>query len=224
MEKAPGKLIVFEGIDGSGKSTQFKRLTERLAGLETPFRRLNFPRYGEPSSALLTMYLQGRFGKNPGDVNAYAASSFYAVDRIASYLEDWGEYYRQGGLLVTDRYTTSNAIHQGAKLPAGEREEYFRWLFDYEYRLLGLPRPALVIFFDMPVPLSARLLQKRQGESGEKADIHEFNADYLSTCYESAMMACAFDGWRILPCARGGDIRMEEDIAEEVFKLVKEAL
>lgn len=216
-----GKLIVFEGVDGSGKSTQFERFSARLRSEGITFKRVMFPRYGEQSAALLTMYLQGRFGDKPGDVNAYAASSFYAVDRIASYLDDWGEYYRQGGLLVTDRYTTSNAIHQGAKLTESERAEYFEWLFDYEYRRLALPRPDRVMFFDMPAERSAQLLKKRQDETGMNADIHEVDTEYIKACGETARQAAAFDGWTVVSCTDGGNsLRSEADIAGEVWEAV----
>ena len=131
-----GKLIVFEGTDGSGKATQTGLLCDRLASEGASVRRLTFPRYKEDSSMLVRMYLSGAFGSRPGDVNAYAASAFYAVDRYASYKQDWGEYYEQGGILITDRYTTSNAVHQAGKLPEAERRAYLDWLFHFEYTLL----------------------------------------------------------------------------------------
>ena len=137
-----GKLIVFEGTDGSGKATQTALLCQTLTERGIPFRRLAFPRYEEESSALIRLYLGGAFGSHPDDVNAYAASTFYAVDRYASYKQDWGEYYRQGGLVIADRYTTSNAVHQTAKLPEEERRPFLDWLFHFEYGLLGLPRPT----------------------------------------------------------------------------------
>ena len=136
----PGKLIVFEGTDGSGKSTQFQALCARVEQTGTPFRRLVFPQYQEPSSALIRMYLGGEFGSRPGDVNPYAASAFYAVDRYASLKKVWGEYYSQGGLILTDRYTTSNAVHQGAKCAPQERPAFLGWLDDFEHDKLGLPR------------------------------------------------------------------------------------
>ena len=139
----PGKLIVFEGTDGSGKSTQFQALCARVEQTGTPFRRLVFPQYQEPSSALIRMYLGGEFGSRPGDVNPYAASAFYAVDRYASLKKVWGEYYSQGGLILTDRYTTSNAVHQGAKCAPQERPAFLGWLDDFEHDKLGLPRADL---------------------------------------------------------------------------------
>ena len=112
-----GTLIVIEGTDGSGKSTQFQQLRQRLEREQVAFRNVVFPRYQEESSALIRLYLNGAFGTRPGDVNPYAASSFFAVDRYASYRQDWGDWYEQGGLVLCDRYTTSNAVHQGSKLP-----------------------------------------------------------------------------------------------------------
>ena len=144
-----GKLIVFEGTDGSGKATQSKLLFERLQREGIDCRKLNFPRYGEKSAALVELYLGGAFGTHPSDVNAYAASTFYSVDRYASYKQDWGKYYEAGGLLIADRYTTSNAVHQAGKLPDGEREKYLDWLFGFEYGLLGLPEPSLVFYLDV---------------------------------------------------------------------------
>ena len=141
-----GKLIVIEGTDGSGKSTQFKKLTERVTAEGIEFQKLVFPQYAEPSSALIRMYLGGEFGTKPTDVNAYAASAFYAVDRYASYKEVWGEFYESGGTVVSGRYTTSNAIHQTSKLPREQWEDFLNWLYDFEYNKLGLPEPDLVIF------------------------------------------------------------------------------
>lgn len=143
----PGRLIVLEGCDGCGKSTQLALLTEKLREQGGNVRTLSYPVYDSDSSALVRMYLSGKFGKDPSAVNAYAASSFYAVDRCADFLANWKADYDAGALFVSGRYTTSNAVHQGAKLAGDERAAYTDWLFDYEYRLLGLPKPDLVIFF-----------------------------------------------------------------------------
>ena len=157
-----GKLIVFEGTDGSGKATQSRLLFERLQREGTDCQKLDFPRYGNPAAAPLEMYLRGAFGTHPDDVNAYAASTFFAVDRYASYKQDWGKYYEAGGLLIADRYTTSNAVHQAGKLPDGEREKYLDWLFGFEYGLLGLPEPSLVFYLDVPTELTERLMRERE--------------------------------------------------------------
>ena len=156
-----GKLIVFEGTDGSGKATQSKLLFERLQREGVDCRKLNFPRYGEKSAALVELYLGGAFGTHPSDVNAYAASTFYSVDRYASYKQDWGKYYEAGGLLIADRYTTSNAVHQCSKLPPEQWDTFLQWLFDYEYHLLGLPAPDKVIYLQVDPAVSQRLMTAR---------------------------------------------------------------
>ena len=219
-----GKLIVFEGTDGSGKSTQFELLAKRLEAEQIGFQRLRFPQYEEPSSALIRMYLGGAFGDDPEAVNAYAASTFYAVDRYASYQRVWKDYYQGGGFVVSDRYTTSNAVHQGSKVPEGERAEIFRWLYDLEYDRMGLPRPDLVVLLDMPVELSEQLMRKREQSTGTHADIHERDEDYLKKCRDVALHAAKYYGWRTVSCAKDGAIRGVEDIHEEVYAIVKSCL
>ena len=152
-----GKLIVFEGTDGSGKATQSELLCQELTRRGIPYRKLTFPRYQEESSALVRLYLGGAFGQKPGDVNAYAAAAFYSVDRYASYKQDWGSYYEQGGLLIADRYTTSNAVHQTSKLPPEQQRPFVDWLFDFEYQKLGLPAPDRVLYLDLPTELSEQI-------------------------------------------------------------------
>ena len=219
-----GKLIVFEGTDGSGKSTQFELLAKRLEAEQIGFQRLRFPQYEEPSSALIRMYLGGAFGDDPEAVNAYAASTFYAVDRYASYQCVWKDYYQGGGLVVSDRYTTSNAVHQGSKVPEGERAEFFHWLYDLEYDRMGLPRPDLVVLLDMPVELSEQLMRKREQSTGTHADIHERDEDYLKKCRDVALHAAKYYGWRTVSCAKDGAIRGVEDIHEEVYAIVNSCL
>ncbi len=213
-----GKLIVFEGTDGSGKSTQFRILTERLEREKLAFRHIVFPQYKEESSALIRMYLGGAFGNDPKDVNAYAASTFYAVDRYASYRRVWKEYYEAGGLVLSDRYTTSNAVHQGAKVPAGpERQEYLRWLYDFEYERLGLPKPDLVLYLQVPTELTEAMMRRRERDTHTKADIHEQDMDYLRTCGQMGQEAAAYYGWQVIHCARDGAMRSIEDIHEEIY-------
>ncbi len=216
-----GKLIVFEGTDGSGKATQAKLLCERLERAGTAFREIDFPRYGQPSAVMVEEYLRGNLGKRPGDVNAYAASMFYAMDRYASYKQDWGGFYEAGGLVIADRYTTSNAVHQASKLAAGERRAYLDWLFDLEYRLLGLPAPNLVMYLDMPTEVAERMMRKREAASGARADIHERDAAYLRQCRENALDVARLCGWQVLSCARDGAPRGVEEIHGEVWKQVE---
>ena len=219
-----GKLIVLEGTDGSGKATQTAALLERLQRESIDCRKIEFPRYQEESSALIREYLRGDFGEKPSDVNAFAASTFYAVDRYASYRQDWGAYYRQGGLVIADRYTTSNAVHQGSKLQGTERTDFFDWLFDYEYRLLGLPKPDLVIYLDVPVDLTERNMHRREAQTGTTADIHERDDSYLRACRVAAGEAAERFGWKRIACTKDGKMRSIDEIHEDVYRAVKEVL
>lgn len=212
-----GKLIVLEGLDGSGKSTQLARVCQALTARGRELRRLEFPCYDSDSSALVRMYLGGAFGSDPEDVNAYAASSFYAVDRYASYKADWGRDYEAGRLLISGRYTTSNAIHQGAKLRGDARDAYLDWLFDYEYRLLGLPAPDAVIFLDVEVPLALANIRRRN----EAQDIHETHRDYLLQCRESALYAARRYHWHVVPCGAGDAMRPPADIEREILEIIE---
>ena len=219
-----GKLIVIEGTDGSGKSTQFKRLTEHLSADLQEFKTLVFPRYSEPSSALIRMYLGGEFGTKPSDVNAYAASTFYAVDRYASYKQDWGQWYENGGLIVSDRYTTSNAVHQASKEPKEKQQDFLKWLYELEYDRLGLPRPDLTIYLDVPTDFTEKLLRGREAATNTHADIHEKDMQYLATCRETGRAAADFYGWTIIECVKGGQMRSIEDIHEEIYRHVRNCL
>ena len=219
-----GKLIVIEGTDGSGKSTQFKRLTEHLAADQQEFKTLVFPRYSEPSSALIRMYLGGEFGTNPTYVNAYAASTFYAVDRYASYKQDWGQWYENGGLIVSDRYTTSNAVHQTSKEPKEKQPEFLKWLYNLEYDRLGLPRPDLTIYLDVPTDFTEKLLRGREAATNTHADIHEKDMHYLATCRETGRTAADCYGWTVIECVRNGQMRSIEDIHEEIYRHVRHCL
>ena len=171
------------------------------------------------------MYLGGEFGSRPGDVNPYAASAFYAVDRYASWKKVWGEYYSQGGLILTDRYTTSNAVHQGAKCAPQERPAFLGWLDDFEHDKLGLPRADLVLYLDMPTHRSLELLRSREAATHTQGDIHEVAPDYLAACRDSALQAARLLGWQVIPCVTGdGRLRTVEEIHREVWSLVSPLL
>ena len=219
-----GKLIVFEGTDGSGKATQTKLLCQALEQVGIEYQEIDFPRYGKPSAAMVQEYLDGNLGKKPGDVNAYAASMFYAMDRYASYKQDWGTFYENGGLIVADRYTTSNAVHQASKLPDEERNIYLDWLFDTEYRLLGLPKPDLVIYLDMPTEITEKMMRQREQTTGTHADIHEQDDAYLKRCRVNAKEVVKTCGWTIINCAQGDEPRTPEDIHQQVMNIVKHLL
>lgn len=219
-----GKLIVFEGTDGSGKATQSQLLLERLRREGVDCRKLDFPRYGEPSCAPVELYLHGALGDKPGDVNAYAASTFYAVDRYCSYKQDWGGFYEQGGVLIADRYTTSNAVHQASKLPKEERKAFLDWLFGFEYGLLELPEPTAVFYLDVPTELTERMMRSREAKSHTSADIHERDEAYLRACREAGEQLVADYGWQYVDCSRGGEMRSIEDIHEEIYRRAKELL
>lgn len=219
-----GKLIVIEGTDGSGKSTQFRLLTERLEQEGHKFQKLVFPQYAEPSSALIRMYLGGEFGSSPSDVNAYAASAFYAVDRYASYKKVWGDWYENGGLIVSDRYTTSNAVHQASKEPAETQQAFLKWLYDFEYDKLGLPRPDLTLYLDVPTDFTEQMMRRREQDTNTQADIHEQDMQYLATCRRTGKAAAEYYGWTVIQCVREGKMRSIEDIHQEICRHVATCL
>ncbi|MCQ2440909.1 MAG: deoxynucleoside kinase [Clostridia bacterium] len=221
-----GKLIVIEGLDGSGKSTQLELLPKALKNNGIECKSVSFPDYESRSSELVKMYLAGQFGKRPDDVNAYAASVFYTVDRYASFKSNWGEFYNNGGTVIAGRYTTSNAVHQTSKLPKNEWKDFLCWLYDFEYNKIGIPKPDKVIFLDMPIDVSQNLLSVRYNGNEQKKDIHESNIKYLENCREAANFTAEYSNWTKIPCANNGIVRSIEDIAsdvlEETLKLFKE--
>ncbi len=213
-----GKLIVIEGLDGSGKSTQIEYLKNKLSGRNV--HQIKLPDYDSDSSALVKMYLRGDFGKKPEDVNAYAASAFYAVDRFANYKMKWKEFYDNGEIIISDRYTTSNAYHQATKIPKDDRAEFFYWLEDFEYGLLGIPEPNAVIYLDMPIEISQKMMTERYHGDETKKDIHESNLDYLYKCREAALDAADKMGWYVVKCNNGNEPRTVESIGDEIFNII----
>ncbi len=195
-----GKLLVIDGLDGTGKTTQSQRIFDWLKSRHSQVRLISFPDYSHNSSALIKMYLAGEFGEHPEDVNAYAASSFYAVDRYASFKQFWQEDYNQGCIILAARYTTSNMVHQMSKLPKAQWEEYLYWAEDYEYRRLGLPRPDQVLLLDMPAELSAKMVAHRCKEQGGGMDIHEADLAYMRHCRDAALFGAARQGWQVVRC------------------------
>ena len=212
-----GKLIVIEGLDGSGKSTQLELLPKKLLENGINSKTVSFPDYESDSSALVKMYLNGEFGKKPDDVNAYTASLFYAVDRFASYKTSWGEYYNQDGVIISGRYTTSNAVHQTSKMCESGWQSFIDWLYDLEYNKVGIPKPDKVIFLDMPVEVSQKLLSGRYNGNEAKKDIHESDTEYLAKCRKAAMFTADYSGWTVIPCAKYGEPRSIEDISNDIL-------
>ena len=217
-----GQLIIFEGLDGSGKGTQTKLTAQRLKEQGRDLRQITFPDYDSESSALVKMYLSGAFGDKPDDVNAYAASSFYAVDRFASYKTDWGEFYREGGLVLSDRYTTSNAVHQCSKLPPMHWDGFLNWLFDFEYKKFGIPAPDAVIYLAVDPEVSQRLITERYHGDESKKDIQEKDTEYLARSRAAAEYCARTLGWHRIECtaadANGAkSMRSVEDINAEIL-------
>ena len=215
-----GKLIVIEGIDGSGKATQSRLLVDYFISNGKMCKGITFPRYGNPSASLVELYLGGGLGDNPDDVSPYAASLFYSVDRYCSYKQDWGEFYNSGGIVVADRYTTSNAVHQSSKLSYSDRDVYLSWLFSLEYDILKLPKPDLVIYLDVPLSVSKSLMLLRDEQTNTKSDIHEKNLDYLDRCKEVSKYLIDKYGWKKVNCSYNGYIRPVDEIHNHIVNLL----
>ena len=215
------KFIVIEGLDGSGKATQSKILAEKLMAEGKNIRKLEFPDYSNPSSALVKMYLGGEFGDKPSDVNPYAASAFYAEDRVASYLKFWKEDYQGDTIILSDRYATSNIIYQMSKLEKSQWDEFISWQEDFEYNKLSIPKPDLVIYLDVEPEVSQKLMLKRYGGDNAKKDLHEKNLMFLLECRKSALYAAEKCGWIVINCCENGDIKPIEKIASEIEAVVK---
>lgn len=219
-----GKLIVIEGLDGSGKATQTARLTSALTAQGLEVKQISFPDYSSDSSALARMYLAGQFGSHAEDVSAYAASTLYSVDRFASYKTKWGEFYNNGGIVIADRYTTSNAVHQCSKLPEDQWADFLNWLFDFEYNKMGIPAPDLVIYLQVDPAVSQRLMSARYKGDESKKDIHEKDIEHLTRSQQAATFCAAKLGWAQVDCCQQDAMRPIDDIHGDVLRLAKEIL
>lgn len=215
-----GRLIVLDGLDGSGKSTQFELAGASLEAEGISCRKISFPDYDKPSSTLVKMYLGGEFSSCAEDVNAFASSSFYAVDRYASFKLYWENDYLMGKTILASRYVSSNLIHQMAKLPEAMWDDFIKWLIDYEHDKLGLPVADMVIFLDMPVEVSQKLLEGRYCGDSSKKDIHESDIEYLRKCRKSALYAAELLGWEIVACSDGANPLSRS----EVHKIIMERI
>jgi len=214
-------LIVLEGIDGSGKSTQFAHLCAYFSAVRLPYFPIVFPQYDKDSSALLRNYLKGDYGTDPSAVSPYVASTFFAVDRYDAYKTVWGGAYQKGTPILSDRYTTSNAVHQGSKLQGGERAAFFRWLDEFEHQKMELPRPDVVLYMDVPIEIALENVRARQAKTGAAADIHEAGESYLRTCAEAAKDAAEFYGWQVVRCAEDRKMRPEREIHQEILGIIR---
>ncbi|MEG2053372.1 MAG: thymidylate kinase [Oscillospiraceae bacterium] len=213
-----GKLIVIEGLDGSGKATQAALLCDNLTKNGYNVKKVTFPDYDSPASGAVKMYLAGQLGKTADDVNAFAASSFYAVDRFASIKKNWLEFYEQGGIVIADRYTTSNAVHQCGKLPESQWNDFLNWLFDFEYEKLGIPTPDEVIYLDMAPKVSQKLMSKRYNGDEGKKDIHEKDLHHLENSRKAATYCTEKLGWQKVACDDGENAFTIEDIQKNVLE------
>lgn len=217
-----GTLYVIEGVDGSGKATQTELLYQALLAQGKNVRKVSFPDYDSPSSSLIKMYLNGEFGTDPQSVNAFATSVFFAVDRFASFRKDWQQFYEDGGIIIADRYVTSNLVHQAGKIAdADEKERYIAWLSDLEYNIFGLPKPDCVIFLDMPPAYSLCLRQQRGAlKQGLSADIHEADQQYLQQAYDNAIGIAKQQNWHNISCVADDEIRAIDDIHQEILQTI----
>ena len=219
-----GKLIIIEsGSDASGKATQSKKLYERLINEGYNCMKITFPDYDSESSALVKMYLRGDFGSNPNDVSPYVASTFYAADRYASFKTKWENFYNEGGIIISDRYTTSNMVHQAAKIESPEKEKFLEWLYDLEFNIYGIPRPDEVIFLDVEPEVSQELMRNRMNKiTGQKdKDIHESNKEYLINSYNNSLYVADKYNWKVIKCTKDGKLRSIEDINNEIYDNIK---
>lgn len=219
-----GKLIVIEGLDGSGKATQANLLYERLKADGLKVKKVTFPDYDSDSSALVKMYLAGKFSNSADGVNAYAASSFYAVDRYASFKCNWEQFYNDGGIIIADRYTTSNGVHQCSKLPQESWSSFMDWLYDFEYNKIGIPRPDAVIYLDMSPNVSQMLMSKRYSGDEGKKDIHEKDKEYLEKSRRAAYFCIEHDNWTKIQCDNGETPFTIQEIADKISKVAGEIL
>ena len=221
-----GKLIVIEGTDSSGKETQTKKIYERLLVEGKLCKKISFPNYDSDASAPVKMYLAGKFGKDADKINPYPISTMYAIDRYASFKEDWGKDYNNDKIIISDRYTTSNIVHQAAKLEVIEKDDYITWLEDLEYNKMELPKPDLVLFLNMPTEKACALMETRNNKitGGEAKDIHEKDEAYLKKAHTNACEVAKKLGWVEIMCATATELKTKKQIHKEILKTVMEVL
>lgn len=216
-----GTIIAIEGLDGCGKETQAKLLKERLYRPVGNVYTVSFPNYGRTSSILVTEYLNGRIRKNPNDVNPMAAASFYALDRYISYETQWKKWHEDpNSIIIMDRYTTSNVLHQTHKLKTEKEREFFaEWIYSYEWDILKLPKPDIEIFLSVPFEENSNLLQGRN----DVKDLHE-NVSYQKSCYDcfQELKHTVLKDINIINCNdEEGKLLKPNTISDIIFQLLK---
>lgn len=227
MEKNNGIILEFEGTDGSGKQTQTEllldRLSKELAGVRKVTKQ-DFPNYKSESAGPVNMYLHGDLGANANDMDAYQISPLYAADRLCTYAKigGFGEVYKEGGVVILDRYTGSNLIHQACKIEdLNKRDEFLEWAQELEFKYMKLPKPTVVIFLDMPVEASKKLREGRALKVGKK-DIHEQDQTHMYKAYDAGKYVANKCGWITVSCVdENKNIKTVEQIHEEIYEIVK---
>lgn len=222
-----GKLFVIEGTDGSGKQTQLERLKQRFEEEKIDYKSMSFPNYENDSSALVKMYLAGEFGENAKDVSPYIASTFFAADRYATFKRYFEDYYNNGGILLADRYTTANMVHQAGKIQnKEERKKFLDWLYDFEFNLYGLPKPDKVFFLNMPPEYSLKLTKDRENKFShtQAKDIHERDENHIVDSYNAACSVIDEYNWYEIKCVKDGEIRTIEDIHEQIYNEIRKTI
>ena len=224
-----GKIVVLEGTDFSGKTTQYDKLLEHLKSDNIDFGTDSFPNYDSESCNLVKAYLHGDFGEDATKIDPKIASSFYTLDRCGSYhSREWGRIYRKGGNIVFARYITSNILHQASKYKTlKEKKEFIDWLYEYEVGLFKLPKEDCTILLDMPPEIAVKLKKKRLEEqhgltsNGSEKDIHEDNMEYLKNSYNTAIEVSEYLNWRVVHCVdEKGNLRTIDDIHNEIYNIV----
>lgn len=215
-----GKLFVIDGTDGSGKQTQLEKLKMKFSEEGIDYKLVSFPNYESNSSALVKMYLSGEFGEDAKSISPYIASTFYAADRYATFKKEYEDYYKEGGIILADRYTTANMVHQAGKInDKEEREKFLNWLWDFEFNLYGLPVPTEVFFLKMPPDTALELIKNRENKFTHEVqkDIHERDKNHIIDSYNAACYVAEKYNWYTVECVKDGEVRTREDIHEEIY-------
>lgn len=222
-----GIIISIEGTDGAGKHTQQSLLKEKLNEMGYRVFDQSFPNYESDSSAPVKMYLAGEFGETANCLDAYEASSLYAIDRLCTYKKTIKSHYENGEIILLDRYVQSNFIHQCSKIDdENEKEKYLKWIQEFEFDTLHLPRPDLVFFIEMPTEKSIELAKSRESyKSGTQKDIHEVDSNYLKKSYNNGLSLAKKFNWKILHCVdENGNVKSIDEIHSEIMKITLEFL